>query len=174
MAGELILQRGDRFGRGTVTGGDARITVPRGDAEQEIVVASDFAPDVLARLNDLGPRPRPEPFVPLQFTAADFASVLAAGDPAAPALYADHEPAAERFMAGFREHWRVEVSWKPDRPGRAVEVVDTDGGLWLVIREGSDVELRPTTPSAVWRLLILLICPDDDLRYSAVRIPVRG
>ncbi len=166
---ELMLERGDRSAHGSVDGHEARLTVPRAGGEEEIVVPTPFLPDALARLNDLGPRPRPDPAVRLRFAAGELAAVLAERSaPRAAALFGAQSErlAAERLVAELREHWRIEARWEPSggSPGvRVVEVLDTDGGLWLVVPDGDAVELWPTTPTTVWRLLAGLLPRDDEL-----------
>ena len=166
---ELVLQRGDRQAHCSVDAQEARFVVPRPDGEEEITVPTQFVPDALARLVDLGPRPRPTDDVRLRCSAGQLARLLAerALQPGTPVFAGGQErDMAGRLLAGLNEHWRVEARWEPSpgSPGmRAAEVLDTDDGLWLVSSEGPDVELRPTTRTAVWRLLVSLLPRDSEL-----------
>jgi hypothetical protein len=160
----LGLERGERSGRGWVSPEVVALVVPA--AEGRVVlhqVPPVFLPDALARMNDLGPRPRIEPAVRLHYTPGALAQILAGTDEPA-------EPAAQTLVRTLREHWRVEASWEPaqDSPGvRALEVVDTDAGLWLVIPDLPSVELWPTTPTMVFRLLTGLLPRDHELAALA-------
>jgi hypothetical protein len=162
----LELQRGDRRGRGWVDERIAALLVP-GPAVHE--VPPGFLPDALARMNDLSPRPRVEPAVRLRYAPGELAQALAARDAEAVARSAGGEEqsaAARTLIRTLREHWRVESRWRPaqDSPGvRAVEVLDTDAGVWLVIPDGASVELWPSTPTTVFRLLCGLLPRDHEL-----------
>jgi hypothetical protein len=51
------------------------------------------------------------------------------------------------------------ASWEPadgQLGGRALELLDTDGGYWLVVRDGPRVELWPVSPTVVFRGLCRL------------------
>ncbi len=166
---ELVLQRGDRQAHCSVDAQNARFVVPRRDGDETITVPTQFVPDALARLVDLGPRPHPASDVRLRCSAGQLARLLASRvlEPEATTFAGRQErETIGRLLAGLKEHWRVEARWEPS-PGshgmRAAEVLDTDDGLWLVTSEGSDVELRPTTPTAVWRLLVSLLPRDSEL-----------
>lgn len=105
---------------------------PRGDGRRTLVrLHPSLLPDALARAVDLGPRPRPAAGVP--------AETLDVG-------------------SGVRRWWTVLVGWATavGVDGRALEVVDTDSGLYRVDRPGPDGEAwaEPTTPREVWRLLV--------------------
>lgn len=167
---ELAMARGRREGNAWVKEQWSALVVPAGEqARWRLhVVPTEFLPAVLARLNDLGPRPRHRPAVRLRFAAGGLAAMLASGDPSAVASGGnDNQRAAARgLVAGLREHWRVEARWEPSRgsPGvRALEVIDTVGGLWLVVPDGGDVELWPAAPTLVWRQLTALLPRDEDL-----------
>ena len=45
-----------------------------------------------------------------------------------------------------------------------LEVIDTDGGYWLVIPDDPTVELWPTTPTRVYRALCDLFPTSDEVR----------
>jgi hypothetical protein len=96
----------------------------------------------VARLVELGPRPRPAR-EPLRAAPPDLAKALAGGA-ALPGL-----PPVDR-------HWELELASESDEPLGSIEVLDTAEGLWLVEAEGAEVVLRPSDPTAVWRRLAAL------------------
>jgi len=156
----LDIQRDQRRAVGRVEGGIARLLVPRGEDLEEIVVPADLLPAALARLVDLGPRPRPQ--VQLRLPGARLAELLARGDSglAATLLHGEASRAAlRRLVSGLRAHWRVEAQSPAEESptGRIVEAIDTDHGLWLVVSGGSDLELVPSTPATIWRELASLV-----------------
>jgi hypothetical protein len=158
----LELVRGGRTATGTVDLQAARIDVPG----QEIVVPPDFVPEALARLNDVGPRPRAEGSGRLRVSVAGLATALATRDAAAAELSGPDADALRGVLAALREHWRVEARWTPaeESPGvRVVEVLDTDAGMWLVVPDGDHVELWPSTPTMVFRSLCALLPRDAEL-----------
>jgi hypothetical protein len=157
---ELALERGDRSGRGWVSRDVAVLLVPAPGARVVLhQVPPVFLPDALARMNDVSPRPRVTPAVRLCYAPGELAQLLAGtAEPA--------EDAARELVRGLREHWRITASWDPapGSPGvRALEVIDTDAGLWLVVPDDPSVELWPTTPTAVFRLLTGLLPRDHEL-----------
>lgn len=95
-------------------------------------------PDVLARLADLGPRPHPE---------------------GAPVRYEDGA------ISGVLRHWRLAARWTLDsgaRGGSDLEVVDTEGGLWLLEPSDDGLPLAwPVTPTFVWRRIVRLVMRRD-------------
>ena len=158
----LELARGGRTATGTVGPQAARIEVPG----QEIVVPPDFVPEALARLNDVGPRPRPEGAGRLRVSVAGLAAALATRDAAAAELTGPDDDALRTILAALRDHWRVEARWAAAEgsPGvRVVEVLDTDAGMWLVVPDGEHVELWPSTPTTVFRQLCALLPRDAEL-----------
>jgi hypothetical protein len=93
------------------------------------------------------------------------ALALAAGAPP-PGLGGTAREAFAAILAGRRAHWRLEARWTPApaSPGlRTVEVLDTDGGVWLVVPDAGDVELWPSTPTTVFRQLCALLPRADEL-----------
>jgi hypothetical protein len=99
-----------------------------------VTVHPAFVPAALARVVRLGPRPR-----------------VRSGPVRVP---------AERLGAGDWRVWRAEMTWAgPGVRRREVHVADGADGLRLVDLDGDEAVLRPTTPTAVWRLLVRLL-PD--------------
>ncbi len=163
---ELELQRGARRGHGAVDANCATLIVPGTEhgTHQLVVVTSAFLPDVLSRLNDLSPRTSVPPAVRLRYAAGDLTRILASRDADLAAELAGDEGAhaAAQLVSTLREHWRVEARWTPAGSSagrRAVEVLDSDGGVWLVVPDGAAVDLLPCTPTTVFRQLIGLL-PD--------------
>jgi len=113
--------------------------------------------DALVRLNNVGPRPRAEPALRIAVAPAELAQALATREPGRATIPArDRADAFARLLGGLREHWRVAARWEPAEgalPGRALEVLDTDGGYWIVVPDDPTVELWPSTPTAVFRAL---------------------
>lgn len=152
----LEIARGDREGRGWVDDRWAAIEIPG----RFVAVPTDFLPVALARLLDLGPRPRMEPAERLRYRAGELASMLALRE--AP----QDSEAARTLVETLREHWRVEARWSPAprSPGvRIVEAIDTEAGVWLVVPDDPDVELWPVTPTILWRRLTALLPRDEEL-----------
>ena len=153
---QVLLERGDRRGRGWLGPAGAAIAHPLADGRVRLLMLSAaYFVDALVRLNDVGPRPRVEPAVRIAAPPGELAAALAARDPHRLRL-ADGEQASAfaDLVAGLREHWSVAVSWEPADgkiAGRRLEVLDTDGGYWLVVPDDPTVELWPTTPTEVFR-----------------------
>lgn len=150
----LVLQRGERSGEGWVDPRLAVLLVPEPDGRLRLAaLPTQFLPAALARMNELGPRPRPARSERLVRTSGELAELLAG-------------PARDRRFARLREHWRVDAGWEPAEGSagrRGVEVVDTDDGLWLVVPDAPTVELWTVTPTTVWRLLAALLPRDEEL-----------
>jgi hypothetical protein len=152
------LERGDRIGHGWLGPDRAVLAHPLPDRRARVTALPPaLLIDALVRLNDVGPRPRAEPAVRIATAPGPLAAALAhrapehvpLADPLQAAAFAD-------LLAGLREHWRVTVAWDPAEGAlgaRRLEVLDTDGGYWLVIPDDPTVELWPTTPTAVFRAL---------------------
>jgi hypothetical protein len=168
---ELELQRGPRRGRGGVGERFATLIVPAREntGYELIVVTTAFLPDALSRLNDVSPRPRVAHALILRYGQGELARILAGRDAALAAELAgddDKAAAAAELVEGLREHWRVEARWATAGGGhgrRAVEVLDSDRGLWRVVPDGAAVELRTSTPTEVFRALVGLLPSDTEL-----------
>jgi hypothetical protein len=167
----LELDRGGRQGRGWVDDRTAALLVPAKEGGLALhQVPPQFLPEALARMNDVAPRPRMQPAVRLRYAPGELAQALAARDAelAARRAGADEQAAAaaRTLVRSLREHWRIVARWNPaaESPGvRTLEVLDTDAGVWLVIPDGASVELWPSTPTTVFRLLTSLLPRDHEL-----------
>ncbi len=153
---ELRLERGDRVGHAWSGPGGALLAYPLPDGTtRTLPVAPQLLVDALVRLNDVGPRPGAERSQRIVLGAGALAQALAARDAAAAGLEDPEQAAAlQELLAGLREHWRVAARWEPAKGalgGRVLEVLDTDGGYWLVVPDGPRVELWPASPTAVFR-----------------------
>jgi hypothetical protein len=140
----LRLQLSDE--RGRVRAGDGWIRADAasllldlpGGMRDFVTVHPAFVPEAVARLVRLGPRPRAR-----------------SGPTRVP---------IERLTPGPWRVWRAEMSWTgPGVHRREVHVVDGRDGLLLVELNGAEAVLRPTTPTAVWRLLIRLLPDTSEL-----------
>lgn len=166
---ELAVREGDRLVEGWMSPAAVTLVLPAGEGSVYVsVVSPSLLPWTLARLAGLGPRPRPEVAIGLRLARQDLDSLLGAAvdDPDAVRGLIGGDPpvtaarAMEGLAAGLRVRWRVQARWPgPDgrRSERAVEMVDTEGGLWLIEAEAGDVTLRPITPTLAWRLLIRVL-----------------
>jgi len=127
-----------------------------------------FLPAAIARTVRLGPRPGGASGPPVRL-AADALEDLLSADPARRGAAAARVPnvltrtAAERLAAATWRVWRAGMTWTGAGgapAGREVRVADGgEEGLFLVESDGERGTLRPSTPTAVWRLLIRLL-PD--------------
>src|SRR5205085_5959386 len=91
-------------------------------------------PEAVARLVDLGPRPRP-------------GAIAAVG--------CDDPEVGE-----VRRRWRLAATWTLDdgaRGGAVLEVLDAETGLWLVHPRDGELLAWPATPTVVWRQIVRLV-----------------
>lgn len=180
----LELHSVDRSGRrergqGWVAGHAAALLLdlpdgPAGPWCEFLTIHPTFLPEMLARFAVLGPRPRPRA-VPFQIPPAALDELVSA-DPArraaalpqvtgaAPA----HEVTATATTLGdgLRRRWQVTAHWAAAKGAsgeRSLDVLDTTGGLWLVEAQAGMLTVWPTTPSAVWRALVVLLPRDAEL-----------
>jgi hypothetical protein len=166
---ELRLERGDRVGHAWVgrEGAVLHYPLPEGGT-RTLQVPPQLLVDALVRLNDVGPRPGSASSHRIFLSADAFAAVLEARNADSGGLVdVDQSAALHELVAGLREHWRVAASWEPadgQLDGRALEVLDTDGGYWLVVRDGPRVELWPVSPTTVFRGLCRLFPLTSELR----------
>ena len=121
------------------TGAEAvALLLPRRAGERALrALPASAAPAALARLVGLSPRPRPAG-TPRRVPAGTLAAALA-------------QPRDQDLLARPLLHWRIE------RPPRALEVVDSGDGLFLVRADGGDAILSPTTPTRAFRGIVRLL-----------------
>jgi hypothetical protein len=136
-----------------------------------------LVPAALARIVRLGPRRRPKVTDPIEIDAGLVEALLSSGgaftasqiegliDPSEELVAAWLEVLA-RMSEEVRARWRLGVWWNSpsERPtARLIEVVDTDGGPFLLTRRPRSsrgarrYELRPATSTQLWRLLCALL-----------------
>lgn len=150
--GTLELSYAGKSMRGWIGEEGAALLMPAGDDGRRLLSHFPLSvlPGVLAKVVDLGPRPRPEPATPVRYD--------------------------EEGFDGVRRHWLLTAEWEASqRPGggttgptesterkTALEVIDTEGGLW-VLRPNSDGERMawPSTPTRVWRQLVRFVLRRD-------------
>lgn len=139
----LELSYSGRAMQGWVSYDAAALLLPErdDDARRRILLARHptLLPDALARLVDLGPRPHPGSEAPV--------------------------PYVEGAIPGVVRQWRLAAMWTLDsgvRGGTGLEVLDTEGGLWL-LEPGEDGGMTawPVTPTFVWRKLVRLVMRRD-------------
>jgi hypothetical protein len=166
---EIRIDHGPRVCHAWVARKTAVLVMPQSDARVRVVgVPTEFVPEALARLVELGPRPRPEAAVPLELTAGDLARMLAVHErparrPARLGRDAAEAAALDAIAAGTKAHWRMECRFGEDG-GRTPDVLDTSAGMWLVRPDGDRVQLVPATPTTVFTALVTLLPDDDELR----------
>jgi hypothetical protein len=140
----IALARGSRRCLGWVDGAGAFLLVPRDKPLLELIpLPLTFLPDAIARLAELGPRPRSARET-LRPSAADLALALAGGAPL-PGL------------TPVERHWELQLTGEGDEPLGSIEVLDTADGLWVVEPHGAEVTIRPSDATAVWRRLSALV-----------------
>jgi hypothetical protein len=127
----LELEYSGKAMRGWVSYGGAALLLPAGDDDRRTLIQlhPTLLPEALARLVDLGPRPRPDATAP-----------VAAGE-----------------VGDVRRRWRLSAAWTlaDGTPGgAALEILDAADGLWLLER-GSLA--WPVTPTFVWRHIVRLL-----------------
>jgi hypothetical protein len=101
----LELSYAGRTMRGWVSHAGAALLLPAGDGDERRTLISlhpTLVPEALARLVDLGPRPRPDATAPV----------------------------ALEQVAGVRRRWRLSAAWEGG--GVRLEMLDAADGLWLV------------------------------------------
>ena len=106
-----------------------------GEHRTLLSVHPTLLPEALARLTELGPRPRPAATTP-----------VAPGDPA---------------VGPVRRRWRLSVAWTDEAGadgGGSLELLDAESGLWLLHPDDGGDELAwPVTPTFAWRHVVRLL-----------------
>jgi hypothetical protein len=116
----------------------AALLLPRPHGEQALrALPPSVVPGAVAQLVGLGPRPRPGGG-PRRIAAGTLAHALA-------------RPHDQDLLGPPVSHWRIE------RSPRALEVVDTADGLFIVRADGADAVLSPTTPTRAFRGVVRLV-----------------
>jgi hypothetical protein len=115
---------------------EAAMLLPFGDRVRKLThLPVSVLPEGLARLVDLSPRPRPAPRSPL--------------------------PLQRLLAEPVRRHWLLSAWWTRgdgEVGGDSLEVVDTEGGLWSVVRtDHREAIARPSDATVVWRSIIRLV-----------------
>lgn len=133
----LELAYAGRAMQGWVSHSDAALLLPPADGEERrrlMQLHPTLLPEVLARLVDLGPRPRP-----------------AAAEPV---------PYDEGAVGYVRRRWRLGATWTLEggaTGGDGLEVLDADTGLWMLAPRDEKLMAWPVTPTFVWRHMVRLI-----------------
>ena len=163
-------QRRTEQGEGWVAGDAAALLLESPEAGQCELVAVHpmFLPAAIARIVRLGPRPRIPAAEPLQVRPEllDRLTSHHSGVREDAARELPPGATAAALASGLRLDWSVRASWTGLRDslgGRTLRVLDTVAGLWLVEPGGGAMVVWPTTPTAVWRALVLLLPRDVEL-----------
>jgi hypothetical protein len=134
----LELAYSGRSMRGWVSHRHAALLLPpSGDDERRrlVQVHPTLLPEALARLVDLGPRPRAASGVPV--------------------------PPDDPAVGAVRRRWRLAATWTLDdgtAGGATLEVIDADSGLWLLHPgDGDAAQAWPVTPTFVWRHIVRVL-----------------
>jgi len=134
----LELTHSGRSMRGWVSYDAAALLLPaREDDELRTLVQvhPTLLPEALARLVELGPRPR-----------ADATAPVAIDDAA---------------IGPVHRRWRLAAAWTLDdgtTGGAGLEIVDAESGLWLLHPADVDDTLAwPVTPTFVWRHIVRML-----------------
>ena len=162
---------GDRFALVLVGSGAARDPLEATFLSRSLLTAQ------LARFVALGPRARAKVSDTVEVDAGLLEALLGAGERLAPSelellvdpldeLAAPWIEVLSILSKGPRSRWRVGVWWNSfdESPAaRSLEIVDSEAGMFLVShvargpRRFSRVQLRPVTPTQVWRLSSALL-----------------
>jgi hypothetical protein len=133
----LELSYAGRSMQGWVSHADAALLMPAAEHEDRrrlMRLHPSLLPEVLARLVDLGPRPRPPPAEPIAYEDA------AVGE--------------------LRRRWRLGATWTLEDGtvgGDGLEVLDAETGLWLLEPRDDELLAWPVTPTFVWRHIVRLV-----------------
>jgi hypothetical protein len=133
----LELDYAGRSMQGWVSHDDAALLLPATDDDERrrlMALHPTLLPEALARLVDLGPRPRASAVEPL--------------------------PPEDPAVGDVRRRWRLGATWTLDdgTPGGAgIEVLDADTGLWLLHLADGQLLAWPVTPTFVWRQIVRIV-----------------
>jgi hypothetical protein len=133
----LELVYAGRAMQGWVSYESAGLLMPAAGGEERRRLVSlhpTLLPEALARLVELGPRPRPDATEPL--------------------------PPGDAAVGAVRRRWRLGATWTLEdgtRGGAATEVLDAETGLWLVHPRDDELLAWPVTPTFVWRQIVRLV-----------------
>jgi hypothetical protein len=133
----LELAYAGRSMQGWVSHADAALLMPAAeddDRRRLMQLHPTVLPEVLARLVDLGPRPRPSAAEPI--------------------------PYEDGAVGELRRRWRLGATWTLEdgtAGGDALEVLDADTGLWLLQPRDDELLAWPVTPTLVWRQIVRLL-----------------
>jgi hypothetical protein len=134
----LELTYGGRSMQGWVSHSDAALLMPAREDDDDrrrlMQLHPTLLPEVLARLVDLGPRPRPASAEPI--------------------------PYGDGSVGELRRRWRLGATWTLDdgtTGGDGLEVLDADSGLWMLAPKDDELMAWPVTPTFVWRHIVRLL-----------------
>jgi hypothetical protein len=143
----LELTYAGRSMQGWVSASDAALLLPAGDDDERrrlMRLHPTLLPELLARLVDLGPRPRVSP--------------------------AEAVPYEDGAVGELRRRWRLGATWTLEdgtTGGDGLEVLDADTGLWVLQPREDELIAWPVTPTFVWRHIVRLV-----MRRAAPACPV--
>ncbi len=132
----LELAYAGRSMQGWVSHAEAALLMPAGDDERRRLMQlhPTLLPEVLARLVDLGPRPRPSASEPI--------------------------PYVDGAVGELRRRWRLGATWTLEdgtTGGDGLEVLDAEAGLWVLQPRDDELLAWPVTPTFVWRHMVRLV-----------------
>ena len=133
----LELAYAGRSMQGWVSHSEAALLMPASEDDERRRLTHlhpTVLPEVLARLVDLGPRPR-----------------ASAGEPIA------YEDGA---VGELRRRWRLGATWTLEdgtTGGDGLEVLDSETGLWMLQPRDEKLLAWPVTPTFVWRHIVRLV-----------------
>ncbi len=133
----LELAYAGRSMQGWVSESDAALLMPADDGDERrrlMQLHPTLLPEVLARLVDLGPRPRASAAEPI--------------------------PYEDEAVGELRRRWRLGATWTladGTAGGDGLEVLDADTGLWMLAPRDDELLAWPVTPTFVWRHIVRLV-----------------
>jgi hypothetical protein len=134
----LELSYSGKAMRGWVSYDAAALLMPANDDDELrtlVQVHPTLLPEALARLVDLGPRPRPTAAAPV--------------------------PVDDDAVGAIHRRWRLAAAWTLDdgtAGGAGLEILDAESGLWLLHPSDGDGALAwPVTPTFVWRHIVRML-----------------